>query len=144
MRRIFRSRPVLTEAAHRATMLEIFFDLVLVLALIRLVAFMGEPPTFLSMARGLLVLLILMVSWEAYTWLGNQARADKGLVRAGTVIAMAAIFVAALVIPDAWQHGREVNASLTLAVAYIAIRAMQLALYFYAADSRQLRQAPLL
>jgi low temperature requirement protein LtrA len=76
--RIFRSRPVLTEATHRATTFEIFFDLVLVLALTRLVAFMGEPPTFLSMARGLLVLVILMISWGAYTWLGNQARADRG------------------------------------------------------------------
>jgi low temperature requirement protein LtrA len=52
---------------------------------------------------------------------------------------MAAVFAAALVIPDAWHRGREVNAPLTLAVAYIVIRAVHLALYFYAADSRQLR-----
>jgi low temperature requirement protein LtrA len=140
VRHIFRSRPVLTEAAHRATMFEIFFDLVLAVALARLVAFMGKPPTFLSMAQGLLVLLILMLSWESYTWLGNQARADRGLIRVGMVIAMAAIFVAALVIPDAWQHGREMNTPLTLAVAFIVTRAVHLALYFYAAaGDRQLR-----
>jgi low temperature requirement protein LtrA len=140
VRRIFRFRPVLTEAAHRATMFEIFFDLVLALALARLVTFMGKPPTFLSMAQGLLVLVILMLSWESYTWLGNQARADRGLIRAGMVIAMAAIFVAALVMPDAWQHGRETNAPLTLAVAFIVTRAVHFALYFYAAaGDRQLR-----
>ncbi|MFF4879587.1 low temperature requirement protein A [Micromonospora sp. NPDC000668] len=140
MRRTFRSRPVLTEETHRATTFEIFFDIVFVFALTRLIAFMGEPPTLLSMAQGMLLLLLLMISWGAYTWLGNQARADTGLVPAGTVIAMAAIFVAALVIPDAWRHGRDVNAPLTLAVAYIVIRAVQLALYFYAAaEDRQLR-----
>jgi low temperature requirement protein LtrA len=140
MRHIFRSRPVLTEEMHRATTFEIFFDLVFVFALIRVITFMGEPPTLLSMAQGLLLLLLLIISWSSYTWLGNQARADTGLVRAGTVIAMAAIFVAALVIPDAWRHGRDVNAPLTLAVAYIVVRTVHLALYFYAAaEDRQLR-----
>lgn len=53
---------------------------------------------------------------------------------------MAAIFVAALVIPDAWQHGRGASAPLTLAVAYIVIRAVHLALYSCtAAGDRQLR-----
>jgi len=140
MRRIFRSRPVLTEETHRVTTFEIFFDLVFVFALTRLIVFMGEPPTFLSMAQGLLLLLLLMFSWSPYTWLGNQARADRGMVRAGMVIAMAAIFVAALVIPDAWRHGRGVNAPLTLVLAYFVVRALHLALYFYAvAEDRQLR-----
>ena len=140
MRHIFRSRPVLTEETHRATRFEIFFDLVFVFALTRVIGFMGRPPTLLSMAQGLILLLLVMLSWSAYTWLSNQARADMGVVRAGTLIAMAAIFVAALVIPDAWRPGRDVDAPLTLAMAYIVVRAVHLALSFYtAAEDRQLR-----
>jgi low temperature requirement protein LtrA len=67
-------------------------------------------------------------------------RADIGLVRAGALVAMGAILVIAVVIPDAWPHGHGVNAPLILAVAYIVIRAIHLSLYFYAAaDDRQLR-----
>jgi hypothetical protein len=52
----------------------------------------------------LILLLLLWISWTNYTWLGNQARADLGLISAGTTIAMAAIFVAALVLPGACRH----------------------------------------
>jgi low temperature requirement protein LtrA len=143
MRHIFGSRPVMTEETHRATTSEIFFDLVFVFALTRIIAFMGQPPTPLTLAQGLLLLLLLYFSWMAYAWLGNQARADVGLIRAGTLVAMAAIFVIALVIPDAWRPGvGTVHAPLTLALAFIALRTLQLALYFHVlADDRRLRTA---
>jgi hypothetical protein len=57
------------------------------------------------LAQGLILLLLFWNSWTSYAWLGNQARADLGLISAGTTVAMAAFFVAALVIPDAWPHG---------------------------------------
>ncbi|MFC6023294.1 low temperature requirement protein A [Plantactinospora solaniradicis] len=141
MRDIFRSRPVLTEQTHRATPFEIFFDLVFIFALTRIIAFMGQPPTFSMMVRGLLLLVLLWFSWAAYTWLGNQARADVGLVRSGTLLAMAATFVAALVIPDAWRTGEGVtDAPLTLVLAYIVLRGVQLSLFYYSAvEDRALR-----
>jgi low temperature requirement protein LtrA len=66
----------------------------------------------------------------------------SGLIRVGTLVAMAAIFVAALVMPDAWRRGNgTVDAPLTLALAYIVFRALHLALYFYAAaQNPQLRR----
>jgi low temperature requirement protein LtrA len=102
---------------------------------------MGRPPTPLTLARGLILLLLLWMAWTTYTWLGNQARADVGLVPAGTVVAMAAIFVTALVIPDAWRHGNgALDAPLILALAYIVLRGVDLALYFHvAAGDRQMR-----
>lgn len=49
-------------------------------------------------------------------------------------VAMAAILVAALVIPDGWRQGSEtVDAPLTLALAYLVVRALHLGLYLYAA-----------
>src|SRR5262249_49073511 len=99
-------------------------------------------PTPLTLIQGLILLLLLWMPWLTYAWLGNQARADVGLIRVGTLAAMAAIFVAALVIPDAWRrdHG-TVDAPLTLALAYVVFRALHLALYFYAAaQDRGLRR----
>ncbi|MFI5930490.1 low temperature requirement protein A [Micromonospora sp. NPDC051543] len=121
-------RPVVVGATHRTTMFEIFFDLVFVFALTRVIAFMAQPPTaLLTLAQGLLLLLLLLYSWGPYTWVGNLVRADVGLVRGATLVAMAAIFVAALVLPDAWRQGPGVvDAPLTLALAYVVVRAVQL------------------
>jgi heme/copper-type cytochrome/quinol oxidase subunit 2 len=81
------------------TPFEIFFDLVFVFALIQVTSFMAKPPTFPILAQGLVVLVLLWFSFVAFTWVGNQVRLDVGLVRAGMFVTMAAIFVAALVIP---------------------------------------------
>jgi low temperature requirement protein LtrA len=134
MRYIFWSRPVLTEETHRATTVEIFFDLVFAFALTRVITFMGHPPTPLTLAQGLILLLLLWMAWTTYTWLGNQARADVGLIAGGVVVAMAAIFVAALVIPDAWRSsGRMMDAPLALALCYVVLRGLDIGLYFEAA-----------
>jgi low temperature requirement protein LtrA len=141
MWRIFRSPPVLTAETHRATSFEVFFDLVFIFSLTRIISFMGRPPAPLRMLQGLILLLLLWMAWTTYTWLGNQARADLGLVPAGTVAAMAALFVAALVIPDSFQHtDGGVDAPLALAVAYIVLRVLDIGLYFHiAAGDRQMR-----
>jgi low temperature requirement protein LtrA len=141
MRSSFPSPPVLTEETHRATDFELFFDLVFIFALTRVTLFMAQSPTPITLGRGLLLLLGLWMSWTTYTWLSNHARADVGLIRAGTLVAMAAILVAALVIPDAWRYsGRMVDARLTLVLAYIVLRAVGLALFSHAATGdRRLR-----
>ena len=133
--------PVRTEETHRPTLLEIFFDLVFIFAVTRVILLMGSPPTASAMAHGLLLLMLLWISWSNYTWLANQVRADVGVIRVGTTLAMAALFVAALVIPDAWRHdGEGLDTPLTLALAYVALTALHLLLYFYsAADDRRLR-----
>ncbi|GAA5193704.1 hypothetical protein GCM10023322_56320 [Rugosimonospora acidiphila] len=119
-----RSRPaLLTEETHRTTLFEIFFDLVFVFALTRIITFMDQRLTPLRLAQGLLVLALLWISWTTYTWMGNYARADVGRVRTGTTVAMGAMFVAALVIPDAWPSpGAPGNGPLVLIGAYIVLR----------------------
>ncbi|WFF03876.1 low temperature requirement protein A [Micromonospora sp. WMMD964] len=144
MSRGHRSRPVLVEEAHRATTFEIFFDLVLVFALTRLIGFMAESLGPLTLYQGLLLLLWFWYAWSCYAWLGNQLRADTGLVPAGMLAAMAAIFVAALVIPEAWQrHDGALSPPLTLAIAYLVVRGLHLTLMFYASsgDPQYRRQA---
>ena len=133
MRHAFRiGRPVPTEETHRATPFEVFFDLVFVFAFIRVATFMAQQPTPLALAQGLVLLLLLWWPFTNYAWLANQVRADVGLVRAGTAVVMAAMFVAALVLPNAWRRDTQsLAAPLTLALAYIVIRAVFLALVWH-------------
>ncbi len=135
MSRALRSRPVLVEEAHRATTFEIFFDLVLVFALTRLIDFMAESLGPLTLYQGLLLLLWFWYAWSCYAWLANQVRADNAPVLAGMLAAMAAIFVGALVIPEAWRrHDGALSPPLTLAIAYIVVRGLHLGLMTYASS----------
>ncbi|MEU4680769.1 low temperature requirement protein A [Micromonospora sp. NPDC023737] len=137
--RIPRYRYETTEETHRTTNFEIFFDLVFVFALTRIVEFMAETPTAVTMLRGLILILLLWFSWSAYAWLGNEARADVGLIRTGTLTAMAALFVAALAISHAWQEEEsQLPAPLLLAAAYLAVRVLHLTLYLYVSRSPRL------
>ena len=134
-------RPAMTVESHRVTSFEIFFDVVFVFAITRVVSFMARSPSALTLARGLILLLLLWWSWTAYVWLGNRVRTDVGLVRAGMLVVMAALFGAALVMPDAWtRHTGTVNAPLILAVAFTVVRLVYFGLYLTsAADDRRLR-----
>ena len=98
---------MLAGRTHPTTTFEIFFDLVLVFALTRVIAFMAESLSALTLAQGLLLLFLLLYAWTLYAWVANLVRADVGPVRAVMFVAMAAIFVAALVIPHAWQQSPD-------------------------------------
>ena len=92
-----------TEETHRVTSLELFFDLVFVYALTQVTALMAADPTGIGVARGMVVLGMLWFAWCSYAWLGNQAKADEGVVRAGLVVAMMPMFVVALAIIEAFD-----------------------------------------
>src|SRR3984893_1729092 len=136
--------PAGTAESHRVTSFEIFFDLVFVFAITRVVSFMARSLTALTLARGLILLLLLWWSWTAYVWLGNRVRTDRGLVRAGMLVVMAALFGAALVMPDAWtRHTGTVDAPLILAAAFIVVRLVYFGLHLAAAaNDRRLRVQP--
>lgn len=120
-----RFRP--TDAAHRVTTFELFFDLVFVFA------------------RGLLLMALLWWAWCSYAWLGNQAHAEEGVVRVTMLTAMAAMFVMALAIPESFEDlPGGLDAPVVLAVCYVVVRAIHLACYLVAATGdpglqRQLR-----
>ena len=134
------SRPAMTAESHRVTSFEIFFDLVFVFAITRVVSFMARSLTATTLAQGLILLLLLWWSWAAYVWLGNQVRADQGVVRAGMLVVMAALFIAALVMPDAWSRRTgTMDAPLILTAAFIVVRLVYFALYLTAAEDSRLR-----
>jgi len=129
-------RPLPAEETHRVTTFEVFFDLVFVFAIIRITTFVVNPLSAETLGEGLLLVLLLWWSWSAFAWVGNQSRADTGLVRIGVTVAMAVVFVAGLLIPDAWDAGPSV----VLAAAFVIARLVYLALYLrVAAEGRPIR-----
>jgi low temperature requirement protein LtrA len=112
---------------ERVTPLELFFDLVFVLALTQCTALMAAEPTWTGLVRGLLVLGVLWWSWVGYAWLTSVVDPEEGAVRLSMFGAMAALLVAALCVPDAF--GDE---ALLFACAYAVVRAGQIALFLLA------------
>jgi low temperature requirement protein LtrA len=119
-----------TSEDHRATTFELLFDLVYVFALTQVTGYMAHAHSAQGVLQGLLLLALLWWTWSAYTWLGNQARADEGLLRA----AMAAMFVVALTIPEAWHDAPGgLNGPLVLVGAFLLVRFLHLTVYAVAA-----------
>ena len=131
-----------TEESHRVTSLELFFDLVFVYALTQVTALMAENDAWIDVGRGAVVLGMLWFAWCAFAWLGNQAKADEGLLRLGLVLALVAMFVVALAIPEAFQDRTGgLHAPLVFALALVAVRAVHLGVYRVAAgDDAGLRR----
>jgi low temperature requirement protein LtrA len=130
--RLLRVRP--TGEDHSATDFELLFDLVYVFALTQVTGYVGHEHTVHGAVQGVLMLALLWWTWCAYSWLGNQARADEGLVRAGMAVAMAAIFVVALTIPEAWRDADGgLDGPVVFVFGYLVVRSVHLVVYAVAA-----------
>ncbi len=112
---------------ERVTPLELFFDLVFVLALTQCTALMARTPTWQGLLKGLLVLGMLWWSWVGYAWLTSVVDPEEGAVRLAMFAAMAAFLVAALCVPGAF--GSE---ALLFACAYAAVRTAHIVLFMLA------------
>ena len=72
----------------------------------------------------MLVLAALWWAWAAYAWLTNIVDPEDGVVGAALLVALIAMFVAALVVPAVFdEHG------VLFGVAFLVVAAMHLALY---------------
>ena len=124
--------PVAEEA--RVTPIELFFDLVFVFSLTQVTALMGHHLSGHAILRGLLVLALLWWCWVGYAWLGNVVQAEEGLGRAAMFTAMAAMFVMALAVPEAFDDlPGGLDGPVVVAFAYLAIRLLHLAMFWLAA-----------
>ena len=112
---------------ERVTPLELFFDLVFVLALTQCTTLIARTPTWEGMLKGLLVLGMLWWSWGGYAWLTSVVDPEEGAVRLAMFAAMAAFLVCALCVPGAF--GSE---ALLFACAYAAVRAAHIVLFMLA------------
>ena len=124
---------------ERVTALELFFDLVFVLAITQCTALMAGQPTWRGLAQGLLVLGVLWWSWVGYAWLTSVVNPEEGAVRLVMFAAMGALLVVALCVPEAFGES-----ALLFACAYGIVRAAHIALFILASrDDPALRQSVL-
>jgi low temperature requirement protein LtrA len=121
----------------RVTPLELFFDLVFVLALTQCTALMARTPTWTGLVQGMLALGVLWWAWVGYAWLTSVVDPEEGTVQLAIFAAMAALLVAALCVPGAF--GGE---ALLFACAYAVVRGGQIALFVIASrDDPGLRRS---
>jgi low temperature requirement protein LtrA len=122
---------------ERVTPLELFFDLVFVLALTQCTALMAADATWGELGKGVLVLGLMWWSWVGYAWLTSVVNPEEGAVRFAIFAAMAAMLVVALCIPEAFGDSR-----MLFAVAYSGVRFGQIALFILASrDEPALRSS---
>ena len=122
---------------ERVTPLELFFDLVFVLAITQCTALIAETPTWTGLAQGLLVLGVLWWSWGGYAWLTSVVNPEEGVVRLAIFAAMAALLVTALCVPDAFEES-----AVLFAGAYAVVRIAHIVLFVAASrDDADLRHS---
>src|SRR6266513_497072 len=121
----------------RVLPLELFFDLVFVLAITQCTTLMSHHTTWTGLGQGMLVLALLWWSWTAYAWLTSVVDPEEGGVRIALFAAMAAFLIAAICVPEAFGDlGTE------FAVAYGAVRFAQIFLLALAGrDDRSFRRS---
>ncbi len=116
------------EREQRVTSLELFFDLVFVFGFTQVTTVLSDDPTWSGLGHGLLILGALWWAWAAYAWLTNTVDPEGSAVWGAMLVAMAAMFVAALAVPDAFgRHG------VVFGVAFLTVNVMHLTLYALAA-----------
>jgi low temperature requirement protein LtrA len=122
---------------ERVTPLELFFDLVFVLALTQVTRLMADEPTWEGLAKGVLLLGVIWWSWVGYAWLTSVVDPEEGVVRLAIFAAMAAFLVVALCVPEAFG-----DLGLLFAVAYAVVRVAHIALFAIASrDDAGLRKS---
>jgi low temperature requirement protein LtrA len=123
-----RLRPRLREdKEERVTPLELFFDLVFVLAITQCTALMSHHPTWSGLAQGLLVLGMLWWAWVGYAWLTSVVDPEEGAVRLVIFGAMAALLIVSLCVPHAFGE-----LALAFALTYGLVRVAQIWLFILA------------
>ncbi len=112
------------EREQRVSPLELFFDLVFVFGFTQVTTVLSNNSTWSGLGHALLILVTLWWAWAAYAWLTNAVDPAEGLVWGTMIIAMAAMFVAALAVPEAFgRHG------VVFGAAFSIVAVMQLTLY---------------
>jgi low temperature requirement protein LtrA len=114
------------EHEHRVTPRELFFDLVFVFAFTQVATLLADDPTFGGIGRGVLVLAALWWAWTAYSWFTNIVDPEENVIGAALLVALMAMFVAALVVPGVFDDD-----GVLFGAAFLVLCALHAALYAF-------------
>jgi low temperature requirement protein LtrA len=135
--RLPRVNPTLRSDDESVKALELFFDVVFVLALTQCTALMAADPTWEGIAKGLLVLAVMWWTWIGYSWLTSVLDPEEGAVRIAMFAAMAGMLIQSLAIPHVFEEDGALFAG-----AYGFVRAMHIVLFLLSSrDDPDLRKS---
>jgi low temperature requirement protein LtrA len=124
---------------ERVTPLELFFDLVFVLAITQCTGLMSHDQTWSGLAQGLLILAVLWWAWVGYAWLTSVIDPEALAIRGVIFVAMAALLIVAICVQEAFG-----NLALAFALGIGVFRAAHIALFMLAgaeAEDEDLRRS---
>src|SRR4051812_2302300 len=122
---------------ERVTPLELFFDLVFVLAITQCTGLMSHDQTWSGLVQGLLILGVLWWAWVGYSWLTSVIDPEAGAGRLGFFAAMGALLIVSLCVP-----GAVGNPAPTLALGGGGFPTAHIALFWLAgADDEDLQRS---
>lgn len=121
---------------QRVTFVELFFDLVFVYCVTRVVGLFHGHVDLPTAGRALLVFWLVWWAWTQFTWALNAANTDHPRIQVFTLLATAIAFFMGVGIPGAVGPG-----ALWFAVPYVVVRSVGLLLYHWVAwrDPQQRR-----
>jgi low temperature requirement protein LtrA len=114
----------LGEETRHATYLELFFDLVFVVAIAQLAHELVLDPSLHGFAVFAAVYLPVFIAWQGFSFYADRFDTDDVVFRVVVLLGMLSILALAVQIPDV-AHGD----GLGFALAYIALRSLTVGLY---------------
>lgn len=142
----FRRRPLVgavpSREGDRVTTLELFFDLAFVFAFTQVSRLMAQQHDALGILQGLVILTLLWWAWTSYGWLTNLAHADQGVVRVAMIVGMTAIFIAGVLVLEAYDDlPGGLSGPLVFVSAYLVARITHASVFVWLAEPGLRRRA---
>lgn len=108
----------------RVSPLELFFDLVFVFALTEVTSLLAAEISVANYLRGVAVLMAVWWAWAGFSWLTTARDAEGEWRRLSIVLAMAAMLVVGIAIPQSYADD-----ALVFALGYAAVVALFVVTY---------------
>jgi low temperature requirement protein LtrA len=122
------TRSLVSPDDQRVTFCELFFDLVFVFSVTKIVGLLHDGLTWLAIGESILVFWFVWWGWTQFTWALNAADTTHPRIELAALIATGLAFFMAVGVPSAFHgHGRW------FAMTYVAVRVLGLLVYDWVA-----------
>ncbi|SBT45616.1 low temperature requirement protein A [Micromonospora narathiwatensis] len=132
----WRGRILPAAPGSRVNRLELFYDLVFVLAFLNVTTLVSVNLSVRTLLAGLLVLALLWWCWVSFAALGNAVRTDQGVLPLIGAVTVVALFVLNVSLPEAFaSRPGGPPGPLIFAACYLVVRAVQVLVLLTRADA---------